>query len=371
MKNIKIAILGTRGIPANYGGFETFAEEVTVRLAKRNIDALVIGDSSNQFNESEYKGVQVLNSKYSKPGNPLAFYFNSLKIAEQENCTFALMCGVGGSLVIPFFSNKKMTVAVNPDGLGFKRDKYVWWKKAIFFTQYLLASIIPKHLVCDSVGIKNYYQSVFKRRKNVSVIEYGTYLNPFSKGEIDLNQELKKYNYNYKPFQYHLVVSRLEPENNVETIIKGYLVSDKKYPLVIVGNTNTKHSKELVKLENENVHFIGGVYNKEQLMILRAGSLTYLHGHSVGGTNPSLLEAMGSKNCCICHDNEFNREVVGDNGLFFASPDEVSKHILAMEDDAQIALRNQFTQGVYNRAINYYSWDRITDEYLKLAKSFL
>jgi len=370
MKKTKIAIIGTRGIPAAYGGFETFAEEVAIRLVEKKIDTIVIGDASNSFVETNYKGVQITNSKYSKPANPLAFYYDSLKMARQEGATFALMCGVGGSLVIPFFRNKGMAIAVNPDGLGFKRDKYVWWKKAVFFSQYLMASIITKHIVCDSVGIKSYYQNVFKRRKNISVIEYGTYLNPFCEEGIDLNKALSKFNYEYKSSEFHLVVSRLEPENNVETIIKGYLASEKKFPLVIVGNTNTKHAKDLVRYKNKNIHFIEGIYNKEQLMTLRAASLTYLHGHSVGGTNPSLLEAMGSKNCCICHDNEFNREVIQNSGLFFSIPLEVSNHIVTMEQEKNESELMNYKKGVYNRAINYYNWNRITNDYLKLAQSF-
>jgi len=105
-------------------------------------------------------------------------------------------------------------------------------------------------------------------------------------------------------------------------------------------------------------------------MVLRAASLTYLHGHSVGGTNPSLLEAMGSKNCCICHDNEFNREVIQNNGLFFSKPLDVSKHILDIEQEKNETELMNYKNGVYNRAINYYNWNRITNDYLKLAQSF-
>ena len=367
---MKIAIIGTRGIPASYGGFETFAEEVAVRLVEKQIETIVIGDSSNLFNKINYKRVQTTNSKYSKPANPLAFYYDSLKIARKEGATFVVMCGVGGSLVIPIFYKKEMTIAVNPDGLGFMRDKYALWKKIIFFFQYLLASIFSKHIICDSAGIKTYYQNVFKRRKNISVIEYGTNLNPFCEKGVDLNKALSKFDYDYKPFEFHLVVSRLEPENNVETIIKGYLATEKIFPLVIVGNTSTKYAKDLLKYQNKNIHFVEGIYNKEQLMILRAASLSYLHGHSVGGTNPSLLEAMGSKNCCICHDNEFNREVIQDNGLFFLSFSDVSKHIEFVENKQNSEQYNELKQAVFNRSNYYYNWDRITDEYLKLAKSY-
>ena len=161
MKQIKFAIIGTRGIPANYGGFETFAEEIAVRMAGKGIEVLVIGDKGKDSNETEYKGVQIRKTKSSKPRNPLKFYKESLHIACENEATFILMCGVGGSMLIPFYSKKGAVIAVNPDGLGFKRDKYSWWKKALFFSQYILASKIPKYIVCDSVGIQEYYKKIF------------------------------------------------------------------------------------------------------------------------------------------------------------------------------------------------------------------
>ncbi len=369
MTNIKIAIIGTRGIPAKYGGFETFAEEVSKRLVEKKIKTIVIGDRSNFFSEKNYKGVRVINSQYSKPNNPLAFYYDSLKIAIREGSNFAIVCGVGGSLVLPFFK-KKIIVSVNPDGLGFKRDKYVWWKKFIFFTQYLISSKTAKYIVCDSIGIKNYYSKYFNRLKNISVIEYGTNLNPFILKKTKHNKYL--FSKGIRANKYHLVVSRLEPENNVKMIIQGYLFSKKKFPLIIVGNTTTKYFKELKKYKSNSVRFIGGIYDKNLLMNLRANCLTYLHGHSVGGTNPSLLEAMGSMNVCICHDNEYNREVIQDNGLFFSSASDVTNHVEYVENKQNSKQFNKLKVGVYERAKNYYSWDRITDEYLKLSiKSIL
>jgi len=366
MNNLKIAIIGTRGIPAAYGGFETFAEEVSIRMVKKGFEVVVIGDSSLNYKESYYKGVRILKSEISKPSNPLGFYGDSMKIAKKEGASFIIMCGVGGSLLIPFYRNKNTIIAVNPDGLGFKRDKYVWWKKAIFFSQYLVASIVPSHIICDSEGIKNYYSKIFKRKKNVTVIEYGTYLNKFNNTKFD-EDTLNKYDLDIIPHKYHLVVSRLEPENNVEIIIQGYLKTPKKFPLIIVGNTNTKHSQELIKYKSEHVKFVGGIYERDKLMILRAASLSYLHGHSVGGTNPSLLEAMGSKNICICHDNIFNREVMNNNSLFFKDVNEVSERIDFIENILNSMIIDKYKIDTIDRAKEYYSWENITNKYLKLA----
>jgi glycosyltransferase involved in cell wall biosynthesis len=151
-------------------------------------------------------------------------------------------------------------------------------------------------------------------------------------------------------------------------IIEGYLKTEKKYPLVIVGNTNTKHSQDLVKYKNDNIHFLGGIYEREKLMIFRAASLTYFHGHSVGGTNPSLLEAMGSKNFCICHDNIFNREVVQENGKYFKNKDEANDTFIFAEEEKNNALINLYKDGVFYRAINYYSWENIAKKYLAFSQ---
>lgn len=368
MKALKFAIIGTRGIPANYGGFETFAEEVAVRLAARGVATLVIGDKGQEYELPDYKEVKVYKTPTSKPENPLKFYWESLKMAADQEADFILMCGVGGVMAIPFFKDKRAVIAVNPDGLGFKRDKYPWWKKFAFFTQYWVSAKVAAYLVCDSKGIATYYKERFGRHKNLTVIEYGTYVNPFlQKGaskENFLHHQLP-----YLPFQYHLIVARLEPENNVEMILKGYSRTKRKFPLVVVGNTNTPHADQLLRYKQDNIHFIGGVYDREKLQLLRAGSLAYWHGHSVGGTNPSLLEAMGSANLCVCHDNIFNREVVREHGLYFAD-DKETDTIFSQLENGQVE-REKYASEALSRAKDRYNWELITEKYLNLAKSTL
>lgn len=368
MKALKFAIIGSRGIPASYGGFETFAEEVAIRLVQNGVETMVIGDKSQQYDLPEYRGVEILKTQSSKPSNPLKFYKESLQLAVDHGANFILMCGVGGTMWIPFFRNKGAIIAVNPDGLGFKRDKYVWWKKAMFYTQYLVAAKIPEYLVCDSKGIETYYKKHFGRKKETVVIEYGTYINPFLEKKIS-EADFVNYDLPYSPLQYHLIVARLEPENNVEMILKGYAQTKRIFPLVVVGNLNTPHSEELQRYQNDQIHFIGGIYDREKLQLLRAGSLSYWHGHSVGGTNPSLLEAMGSANLCVCHDNIFNREVIGESGFYFS--DDKKAAIIFDKLKQGKGNREVFTFNVLDRAKKYYSWELITEKYRNFAAQTL
>ncbi len=362
---MKIAIIGTRGIPANYGGFETFAEEIATRMVERGVETFVVGDKGQEFDESVYKGVQIKKVNISKPSNPLLFYYKSLKIAVKEKADFVLMCGVGGSMIVPFVRKGLTKVAINPDGLGFKRDKYVWWKKKIFFSQYWMAARMAPYLVYDSKGIQDYFHKYLNRSSRGIVIEYGSYINPFLEKKYS-QEDYNELSLPFTPNKYHLVVARLEPENNVEMIIKGYLERERKYPLVVVGNVTTSFAKKLIEYKTDKLFFFGGVYEKKRLQLLRAGSLSYFHGHSVGGTNPSLLEAMGSANLCVCHDNIFNRETIGANGLYFRNVEESSKAFDKIESGD--INRDEMTQNVLNRVKTYYNWALITGRYLNLAE---
>lgn len=361
---MKFAILGTRGIPANYGGFETFAEELAIRLVKRGVDTLVVGDSNLTYSKKTYEGVAISKTDVHKPDNPLKFYSQNLKIASSWGADFILLCGVGGNMMLPWYKKNKIPVAVNPDGLGFKRDKYNLLQKTLFYSQYLTTTFTADYLVCDSEGIKSYYQTRLFRKKNIDVIEYGTYINPFIDNG-DLNQLFKAEEISCSPGKYHLIVSRLEPENNVKMIVEGYHNTPSKLPLIIVGNTNTSHSKDLLKLRGRGVHFIGGIYDKAKLQLIRAGCRSYWHGHSVGGTNPSLLEAMGSANLCVCHNNIFNRELVRENGLYFSTKDDVSEIFIKIEEDDYSDYKNK----VLDRARKVYNWDSITERYLRYAQN--
>ena len=366
---MKIAFIGSRGIPANYGGFETFVEELSVGLSKNyNYSVVVVGDVHQKEqlkNISKYNGVEIGYSKYSKSNQTIRFYLDSMLKVWGADVIYS--CGVGNAffLFLPFIFGKKFVT--NPDGIGWKRLK---WsdngKKILKFMFYLSAKLSP-YIVADSVGVEKVFREKFNRKKNINTIEYGAYINKTIDKKSEKVQEiLERYKLNSN--QYHLVVSRLEPENNLDIIIEGYLMGDHKHSLIIVGNIiETVFVDSLLKLSNDKVIFTGGIYNKFDLEVVRSNALSYLHGHSVGGTNPSLLEAMASKNICICHDNEFNKGVVGNSGFYFKTKQDVSNIISEIENNDFSIYKDE----VFEKVNSHFNWDNIVKLYANYFKKIV
>ena len=364
---MKISVVGSKGIPANYGGYETFAEQISLVLTKDH-DVLVVGDGSNDYDAEDFKGINTLNSIYIKSKNPIKFYHDSLKIASEWGADVSIMCGIGGVFSVPLHRNLKMKIFVNPDGLGFKRGKWAWWKKIALFGQFLFGAMFSKYIICDSIGISDFFKNTFKRTKNVFVAEYGSNLNTVEQCK-DFNCQDYLNSLKIMKESYFLIVSRLEPENNVETVIKGYLKSSQNSELIVVGNINTLHAKQLIKLSSKKVRFIGGVYDENKLSTLRLYCKAYFHGHSVGGTNPSLLEAMGSGNLTIAHDNIFNREVLDNKAYFFSNSNDVADIIEIIESKNNKEMISSLKEASTLRIKNYYSWENIARKYLNIFNS--
>jgi rhamnosyltransferase len=269
-------------------------------------------------------------------------------------------CGPAGGMFGYLVHKYGKILITNPDGLNWKRAK---WNKLIqtgFRTFEYLATKFSDYIACDSYGIEQHIQESYNTKKTF-VAEYGAYPNNYLMKEDEaIHSILKKYG--ILKNAYHLVVSRLEPENHVHIIINGYVQKKRKYPLLIVGNlSDTKYINSLKSISNNDVLFVGGIYNKVELEVVRANALDYLHGHSVGGTNPSLLEAMASKNLCVCHDNKFNREVVNENGLFFKNESNINTYIEEIEENSKKF--DKMREGVFNKIMSYYTWDAITAKY--------
>ncbi len=363
---MKIALIGSRGIPANYGGFETFVDELSKRLAKDfNHKIVVVCDKEQQKvnnNLEELDGVKLIYSKYSKSKNAILYYYDSIKLALHHS-DIIYSCGPAGALFGYLIYRQDKILITNPDGLNYKRAKWnKFIQKAFKYFDYF-ASRNSDLVLCDSYGVEKYIKEEYSP-KATEVIEYGAYPNKFIDVQNPKVEEVLN-RYNLMAHKYHLVVSRLEPENHLEMIIKGYQKSSREYPLIIIGNKN-RYYKKLKKISNMSVLFLGGIYNADELSIIRANALNYIHGHSVGGTNPSLLEAMASKNITICHDNNFNREVAKD-GLFFKNSGELDIVLTKLEENPKRYV-NQIDE-LYKRIVIYYNWSSIARRYDKLFES--
>lgn len=373
---MRVGFVGSRGIPANYGGFETFVEELSLKLKENyGYEIYVVGDVEQEKTfkgMSDYKGIKLLYSSFNKGKAPNLFYLQSmLKLRKKVDVIYA--CGVGGAFVsvIPILLGEK--VVVNPDGVGWEREKWAKWKKIILKAMFWVTAKVSTYIVNDSFGIQEIMKDKFGRKNRQITIEYGAEPNPYVDyvgNQERIQKTLERYNLEHKG--YHLVVARLEPENNVETILEGYLLSKKGYPLIVVGNLKeTSYVDKLKKLadKEDNIKLIGGVYGGDDLAIIRASARSYFHGHSVGGTNPSLLEAMGSKNLCVCHDNPFNRATVGEFGRYFSNYNEVAELIDWIDGGEQTEEIEKNRNGVYNKVIDYFNWDNIAARYNSFFKN--
>ena len=364
---MKIAFISTRGIPNNYGGFEQFAEHISVGLAQRGHEVTVYSPHYHPYQEKEYKGVRIkhIYSPESWMGSSLGSFFYDYACLKDalRNEHFDIIYEAGYTTIIPAYIRfnvkaiKSPIFVTNMDGLEYKRakfnklvQKFVYWEEqmAVKYSQFLIA---------DNMGIHDYYKEHFGRESKFLAYGANIYDN--------YSEEFLK-EYGLERNQYLLIVARLEPENNLSMAIEGYIASEiyGKIPLVIVGKKNTPHGKHLVNTYSsyEHIRFTSGLYNFDKLNSLRYFSYAYFHGHSVGGTNPSLLEAMASECFILSHDNIFNKTVLGDNAIYYSDKDEVTNLLNKLE--ILIRERKQlYTTNNLEVIRTQYSWEKLVEEH--------
>lgn len=370
---MKIAFISTRGIPNNYGGFEQFAEYISIGLVERGHEVVVYSPHFHPYQESTYKGVQIkhIYSPEQKIGSAFGsfFYdFSSLKDALKKE-KFDIIYEAGYTSIIPAYiwfnirKRKRPIVVTNMDGLEYKRTKFNKWTRKFLFWEEKQAVKHSHFLIADNLGIKDYYKE--KYGKESKYLAYGANIyNDFNESILD--------EYALEANEYCLLIARLEPENNVEIIIKGYITSNTNIPLMIVGKTDTKFGKYLVeKYGNEfKVKFLGGIYDFKKIDSIRYFSKAYFHGHSVGGTNPSLLEAMASSTFIIAHDNIFNRSVLRESSIYFTSDIDI-QNIVDNLDDYIVKYKNKFIDNNLTKIKEEYSWDLLIDQHEEYFQELL
>lgn len=364
---MKIAFIGTRGIPNNYGGFEQFAEYISVGLVERGHEVVVYSPHFHPYKEDYYKGVRIkhIYSPETWMGSSIGsfFYdFSSLKDAlKKEN--FDIIYEAGYTSIVPayiWFNVRKITYPIfttNMDGLEYKRTKFNKWVQKFLFWEERTAVKHSHYLIADNMGIHDYYKE--KYGKESRFLAYGADIHD----DYDVSF-LKEYG--LAPNDYYLLVARLEPENNIEMAIKGYLISKTKgkRPLIIIGKTNTLHGRELVEKyrKEESIIFVGGIYDYSKLNSIRHFAFAYFHGHSVGGTNPSLLEAMASGCFILANNNIFNKAVLKENSIYYSSAEEVAE-VLNRIDLLAEKYKATYVNNNLCEIRQEYSWEKLVDEH--------
>lgn len=378
MKNI--FIIGSKGIPANYGGFETFVDELVSRQQNKNIKYHVACLSDND-NETEYHGAHCFNVKVPNIGPAKAVYYDlaalkyCVKYIKDNNIddavVYILACRIG-----PFVGKyvKKLhklncKVYVNPDGHEWKRAKWNY-----FIRKYwkLSEKLMVKHadlLICDSKNIEKYIQKDYKQYSpKTTFIAYGA---DTSKSTLKDDAEKLLNWYKEKGVQakeYYLVVGRFVPENNYETMIKEFMKSDTKKDFVLITNVEQNKFYEILKNEthfdqDKRIKFVGTVYDQQLLKKIRENAYGYLHGHEVGGTNPSLLEALATTDLNLLLDVGFNKEV-GEDGAVYWNKEEgnLANLIGKLENIDNDQLKN-LSSKAKQRIDSEYSWNYIVRKY--------
>jgi glycosyltransferase involved in cell wall biosynthesis len=356
--DMKIAILGTRGIPNFHGGFEQFTEYLSEHLTNKGHKVSVYNSHTHPYQDSSWRGVQIIHKK--DPENRIGAFgqfiydFNCIVDSRKRDFDVILQLGYTSSSIWGWLLPKNAIILTNMDGLEWLRSKYS--KPVRIFLKYAekLAIKTSDYIIADSLGIQTYLQK--KYQKKATYIAYGASLFNLASEEVLDNYQLDKYNYN-------MLIARLEPENNIEVILDGVVDSKSEQPFLVIGKHETAFGKYLKnKFEaNKNIRFLGGIYNLNHLNNLRHWSNIYFHGHSVGGTNPSLLEAMSSNCFIIAHDNIFNRSILEKDAMYFKSAKEVSaKMKLKKENQRNLIQNNRF------KIENQFNWNLINTKYEEL-----
>ncbi len=372
---MKIAIVSTRGIPNNYGGFEQFAEYISVGLVQRGYEVIVYSPHFHPYQGDSYHGVRVkhIYSPERWLGSSVgSFFYDFLSFRDAlltERCDIIYEAGYTSIIPAYIWYNVRCVtssiVVTNMDGLEQRRTKFHPLVRRFLEWEERMAVKHSHHLIADNIGIQQYYKS--KYGVDSKYLAYGADIHH------DFSQEaLAPYGVTAK--NYYLLIARLEPENNIVVAIEGYLASAEygKRPLLIVGKTNTPHGKDLVKRygQYEHVHFLGGIYDFTVLDALRHYSYAYFHGHSVGGTNPSLLEAMAAQCLILAADNIFNRGVLDNNALYYSSSSEVTQHLNSITSIVNHK-RQQFITNNTAKIRHEYSWQHLIAEHDSYFRALL
>lgn len=384
-----IIIIGARGYEKEYGGWETFVTNLINNYNDKNTTFYVPELNHNKKNS----GIEIRNgvicpqiytprqgfvTMFTFTFKAVLYFKKFIKKEKLENVVmYVVGCKVG-----PLFTliHKKLTkmgvkIVINPDGLEWKRDKWAWWIKQCFKISERTMIKASDYVVCDSKNIEKYVQEKYKKYDTpTTFIAYGSYINDVK--DIDKKTKVYMEKYGIKLHEYYLIVGRFVPENNYELIIKEFMKTDIKKDLVIVCNVEeNKFYKKLLKTtefnKDKRIKFVGSVYDQDVLRRLRKNASAYIHGHSAGGTNPSLLEALSITDVNILYNACYNEEVGEDSCLYFSNEENSLVNVIDKVEKFKSKDRNYYGEKARKRIEDEYTWDIVVKKYKKFFDKVL
>ncbi len=358
---MRIVILGTRGIPASYGGFETFAEHLSTRLVARGHEVTVYGRAHYVSpRQLEYHGVRlkVLPTIRHKYFDTVIHAFLSAIHAVPSRFDAALICNAANAPFAPILRLTGTPVAINVDGLEHKRKKWGWLGRRYYMAAERLSTILPNVMVTDAQVIHDYYLARYSA--NSEMIAYGS--------EVERRPDRASVRrWRAEPNRYVLYVSRLEPENNAHLVIEAFKKVRTAYRLLIVGDA--PYARDYISdlkaraRGDKRIVFTGFVFGQDY-RALQQNAYCYVHATEVGGTHPALLEAMGYGNCVLTLATPENIEAVGDAGIPYADELDLVEKLQRVLRDGSLV--QSYRNRAQVRVQRYYDWDRVVDQYEKL-----
>jgi len=361
-KAIKVALLGSRGVPARYGAFELCADRIATLGGKSKVHWTVYCPRKEAELES-YGNADLIYINQKKSGfGALLFDVLSLFDASVKkfDCLVMLGYGAGIFLVIPRLFGRKLIT--NTDGFEYKRSKWSLWVKVWFRFAEMCAAVISNKLISDSLHIVNYYKDRYM--KESTFIAYGTDI-------PDINDKrCKKQLHDFfschkiEPKGYHVVVMRMEPENNILEICQAAVNRGTGKPIVLVGPETPFFNKQVRPMINGKPSLImaGSIYDRSLLFSIRINAYSYIHGHTVGGINPTLLESLSTGTPVIAAETPYNHEVLGSSGLYFSDIETLMRQMEYLENCPPERL-DELALAVKGRLKPYFTWEAVVEQY--------
>ncbi len=358
----RINILGIRGIPAAHGGFETFAEKLSLYLVAKGWEVTVYcqEDGDGAVYESVWEGVRRVHVPVSRSGaaGTVIFDWKVVKLATKES-GLCLTLGYNTAAFNVLQRLKGQTNIINMDGIEWKRDKWGVVAKTWFWLNERAGCWVGDHLVADHPKIKDHLATRVSENK-ITMIPYGG-------DEVLSADESVLSAYGLTANNFSVIIARPEPENSFLEMVRSFSKAKRNHKLVVLGNfkpaENAFH-KEVMDAASGEVIFPGAIYDQKIVQALRFYARFYLHGHRVGGTNPSLVEALGAGCAVIAHDNHFNRWVAGEGAAYFADEQACERVFDTLLNDAekQVSMK----QASRARFEERFTWQQVLEEYEQL-----